>query len=172
VSEGEKQWLYSHTSAVIYPTTYEGFGLVPFEAAAAGAPCVFAPQASLTEVLPTELASIVPWDVAASAANTIALLRSDERRGELVAGIRAAGTRFTWRASAARSLDCYWEAAKAAPRPIPDIAPGHVAVNEFGWEVTPFWKLPLKTISVLRERGLRGLGPHVRGRLMHQGRHR
>src|SRR5205814_1860978 len=50
VSEAEKLWLYDHTSAVLYPTVYEGFGLVPFEAAHHGVPCLWAPQASLTEV--------------------------------------------------------------------------------------------------------------------------
>ena len=33
VDEPEKLWLLGHASLVIYPTLYEGFGLVPFEAA-------------------------------------------------------------------------------------------------------------------------------------------
>lgn len=33
VSDGELKWLYQHASAVIQPSTYEGFGLVPSEAA-------------------------------------------------------------------------------------------------------------------------------------------
>ncbi len=32
VSEAEKAWLYRRARLVLYPTVYEGFGLVPFEA--------------------------------------------------------------------------------------------------------------------------------------------
>ena len=67
VNEAEKRWLLEQAAAVVYPTVYEGFGLVPFEAAAAGAPCLFAPHTSLSEILPEELARLVPWDPAASA---------------------------------------------------------------------------------------------------------
>src|ERR1035441_9122305 len=45
VSEAEKTWLIAHAGAVVYPSVYEGFGLVPFESALSGVPCVFAPQA-------------------------------------------------------------------------------------------------------------------------------
>ena len=41
---------------MLYPTVQEGFGLVPFEAARAGVPCLFAAQTSLAEVLPREAA--------------------------------------------------------------------------------------------------------------------
>ncbi|HVL97172.1 MAG TPA: glycosyltransferase, partial [Solirubrobacteraceae bacterium] len=68
VSEAEKAFLLANAAAVAYPTLYEGFGLVPFEAGAAGVPCAFAPVASLAEVLPRELAVLVPWDAEASAA--------------------------------------------------------------------------------------------------------
>ncbi len=62
VREAEKRWLLEQAAAVLYPTVYEGFGLVPFEAAAAGTPCLFAPNTSLSEILPPELARLVPWD--------------------------------------------------------------------------------------------------------------
>jgi glycosyltransferase involved in cell wall biosynthesis len=42
VSEEEKAWLIAHAGAVLYPSVYEGFGLVPFESALQGVPCVFA----------------------------------------------------------------------------------------------------------------------------------
>ena len=41
---------------VLYPTTYEGFGLMPFEAADHGRPCLFASHTALAETLPPELA--------------------------------------------------------------------------------------------------------------------
>ena len=52
---------------VLYPTVYEGFGLVPFEAAGHGVPCMWAAGTSLSEILPEAAATIVPWDAAATA---------------------------------------------------------------------------------------------------------
>ena len=40
VSSAERNWLLRHASLVWYPTSAEGFGLVPFEAAAFGTPTV------------------------------------------------------------------------------------------------------------------------------------
>jgi len=67
LTEGERVWLLQRTKVVLYPTIQEGFGLVPFEAADAGVPTLFAPQTSLAEVLPVESGLLVPWDPAASA---------------------------------------------------------------------------------------------------------
>ena len=47
VSEVEKRWLYGRTAAVLYPSLYEGFGLVPFEAADYGVPCLWAPVTAM-----------------------------------------------------------------------------------------------------------------------------
>ena len=114
VSEAEKQWLYERCAAVVYPTTYEGFGLVPFEAADAGRPCLFAPVSSLAEVLPREAALIVPWDEELSADRAIDVLRDPEAAASAVATVRAAGARLTWDATATGLLDAY-DAALALP---------------------------------------------------------
>ena len=66
VSEPERAWLMAHAAAVVYPSVYEGFGLVPFESALSGVPCLFAPQSSLAEVAPPGTPTIVPWDPAAA----------------------------------------------------------------------------------------------------------
>ena len=67
VHEDEKAWLLAHAAAVVYPSTYEGFGLIPFEAAHAGTPCLVAPVSALRDTVPEALALLVPWDAAASA---------------------------------------------------------------------------------------------------------
>jgi glycosyltransferase involved in cell wall biosynthesis len=114
VSEGERQWLMRHAAAIIYPTVHEGFGLVPFEAAAFGVPCLFAAQSSLTELLDIELATIVPWDPARSAAAAAPLLSDGpERRGH-VEGLRVAAAALRWTDCARATIDAY-HAALAAP---------------------------------------------------------
>jgi hypothetical protein len=91
LDEPEKAWLYANAVAVVYPTVQEGFGLIPFEAAKAGIPCLFAPQASLADILPHEAALLVPWDAAASAERVLPVLHdSPERRRQVQLVIDAA----------------------------------------------------------------------------------
>ena len=113
VSEAEKRWLLEECAAVVYPTTYEGFGLVPFEAAHAGAPCLFAPVSSLAELAP-EAALLVPWDADLSADRCIDVLRDPQARAEQVARVRDAGAVLTWDRAAEGLLAAY-DAALALP---------------------------------------------------------
>ncbi|MBV9425350.1 MAG: glycosyltransferase [Solirubrobacterales bacterium] len=116
VSEAEKAWLLDRASLVMYPTVREGFGLVPFEAANHGVPCMWAAGTALSEVLPDEAATIVPWDVAQSVDRALELLRDEGARRRNVEVIRSAGERLTWDATGARLLEVY-EATCDAPSP-------------------------------------------------------
>ncbi len=88
VDEPCRRWLYSHASALIYPTTYEGFGLLPFEAAQSGLPCLFAAQASLAE-LAGDAATLIPWDASASAKAVLPLLSDGPAREHHLSQLRA-----------------------------------------------------------------------------------
>lgn len=112
VSEGEKAWLLRNVDAVVYPTAYEGFGLVPFECARVGVPCLFAGQSSLAE-LPSAAATLVPWDEVLSADRAHPLLVPGEARDHHLAAIRGASEGLTWAAAAARTVEIYREAAVA-----------------------------------------------------------
>lgn len=118
VSEAEKAWLYEHAQLVLYPTLSEGFGLVPFEAAAAGTACAFAPVSSLAEVLDPALATLVPWDVEASGGNVLALLRSEAERQRMVEAIAAHGERYRWDAAAQQCVDLYGEVLRRPARSV------------------------------------------------------
>jgi glycosyltransferase involved in cell wall biosynthesis len=116
VDEAEKRWLYEHAAAIVYPTIYEGFGLIPFEAADAGKPCFFARQASLAEFLPESAATIVPWDAAASADRAITILTDAERADQLVSEVRSAAQRLTWDETAEGLLATYDDAVRLPAR--------------------------------------------------------
>jgi glycosyltransferase involved in cell wall biosynthesis len=116
VSEREKAWLIANSGAILYPSVYEGFGLVPFESALSGVPCVFAAQASLAEAAPPGTAAIVPWDPVASAAGAHALLRDGALRDEHVRALAERARGFTWDAAARATVEVYREAAAAAVR--------------------------------------------------------
>jgi hypothetical protein len=114
VSEAEKTWLYANAALVLYPTVQEGFGLVPFEAARAGVPCLFAAQTSLAEVLPREAGRIVQWNAALTADEALRLI---EDGSSLVRTIVAAGERFTWRRTGELLLEVYEKSLGAPMRP-------------------------------------------------------
>jgi glycosyltransferase involved in cell wall biosynthesis len=88
VDEPRRRWLYTHASALVYPTTYEGFGLLPFEAAQSGLPCLFAAQASLAE-LAGDAATLIPWDAHASATAVLPLLSDGSARDHHLSQLRA-----------------------------------------------------------------------------------
>ena len=102
--EAQKAWLYRNAALVLYPTTFEGFGFIPFEAAEAGAPSLWADQSSMADLLPSEHAGIVPWDAEASAANAARLIADPQAREALVAAVRAAGAELTWDRTAEQLL--------------------------------------------------------------------
>ena len=81
LSEAAKAWLLRRARLVLYPTVHEGFGLIPFEAAAAGVPCLWAAGTALGELLPETAAEIVPWDAAATAETGAARSCATRRRG-------------------------------------------------------------------------------------------
>ena len=116
VSEPEKAWLLAHAGAVVYPSVYEGFGLVPFEAALGGVPCVFAAQSSLAEEAPAGTATIVPWDADASAAAVHALLTDADARARHVDALAAAARELSWQAAAEAFVEIYRQAALAPVR--------------------------------------------------------
>jgi glycosyltransferase involved in cell wall biosynthesis len=113
VEEAEKAWLLSHCRAVVYPSVYEGFGLVPFEAALGGVPCLFAAQSSLAEVTPAGSATIVQWDPVDSAARCRPLLDDGPERQELIALLARHARELTWERAAAATVRAYREAALA-----------------------------------------------------------
>lgn len=113
VQEPVKRWLLGHAAAVVYPTTSEGFGLTPFEAADAGTPCLFASHTSLAEILPSSAALLVPWDPEESARRAIRVLRAGEERERHVRTIRVAGSRFTSAKNAQGLADVYTKALRS-----------------------------------------------------------
>jgi glycosyltransferase involved in cell wall biosynthesis len=116
VSEDEKAWLLGHANAVVYPSVYEGFGLIPFESALNGVPCLFAPQSSLAEAAPLETATILPWDPTQSAIAAHALLTDADLRTRHIQALAAVASSLTWAAAATSMVEIYREAALAPVR--------------------------------------------------------
>jgi glycosyltransferase involved in cell wall biosynthesis len=99
----DKVWLLQHAQAVLYPTSAEGFGLVPFEAATLGTPTAFVRFGPLRETLP-DVDACDGWQVGPFADLVCRLLENPERQ---LAQIRAASERLTWAAHVDQVLAGY-----------------------------------------------------------------
>ena len=126
VDESGKRWLLSHATAIVYPTTYEGFGLVPFEAAAAGVPCLFAHVSSLTELFAPDAATMTPWDPAQTADRVVPLLQDGPERSAHLSLLTAAAVGLTWDQTASAILDAYQEAMALPGRDLTRIPEKHI----------------------------------------------
>jgi glycosyltransferase involved in cell wall biosynthesis len=99
VSSASRAWLLANATAILYPSSAEGFGFVPYEAAALGTPSVFTDFGPLREVsgvagLPTT------WSVEQHGADLVALLADEAAAQARVAALQEAIRRHTWAAFA------------------------------------------------------------------------
>lgn len=117
VSEAEKAWLYNRSRVTLYPTVHEGFGLVPFESAEHGVPCLWAAGTSLSELLPDEFAGILAWDAAETADRALALLRDQRVRDDNLGAIREAARKLTWDRAASELAALYTDVCDNAATP-------------------------------------------------------
>jgi glycosyltransferase involved in cell wall biosynthesis len=115
VSEPEKHWLYAHAALVLYPSTVEGFGLVPFEAARSGVPTLTSRQGSLAEVLPPDIPVLDSFDIEAGSEQAWRLLHDPGAAEALTEALRSHSRQFTWDVTAERLLDLFGQAL-ARPR--------------------------------------------------------
>jgi glycosyltransferase involved in cell wall biosynthesis len=101
--------LVAGARAVLHPSREEGFGLVPVEAMAAGAPVLAGTAASVVEVAGSAACLLDPDDADAWAGAIERVRHDDAWRAELVAAGTDRARRFTWDRAAAETLAVYSE---------------------------------------------------------------
>lgn len=109
VTSEERNWLLRHASICLYPTSNEGFGLVPFEAARFGTPTVFTSVGPLAEVLDGVPVVASSWDPDELAGCCQQLLDDPQLATEQVTATLKCGSRYTWDETAARLVRAYRE---------------------------------------------------------------
>ena len=107
VTSEERNWLLHHASVVLYPTSAEGFGLVPYEAARFDTPTIMVPFGPLGEVVGDLPATAADWspDALADAAEQVLGDPATARR-QVATALRS-GQDFTWTATAAKLVEVY-----------------------------------------------------------------
>ena len=110
VSGDDLETLYQLAECLIFTSAYEGFGLPPLEAMAAGCPVVAFANSSIPEVTADAAALIADGDAAAMAAAVGAILADpDERRRRAALG-SARAAQLTWSRTAEQTLAVYHRA--------------------------------------------------------------
>lgn len=97
--------LVGHAEAMIMPSLYEGFGLPPVEAMAAGVPVAVAQAASLPEVCGDAALYFNPLVVDEIAQGLIQITQDAELRGKLVSKGVKQSQQYTWDACAAATSE-------------------------------------------------------------------
>jgi hypothetical protein len=110
VTDSQKEWLYSHAALVLYPSSVEGFGLVPFEAAHRGVPTLSTRCGSLDEILPAGAPVIDGFGVLQAADVAHKLLDDTIAAQSVVEQTVARSGEFTWAVTAERLVALFEEA--------------------------------------------------------------
>ncbi|MDO8733409.1 MAG: glycosyltransferase [Actinomycetota bacterium] len=106
VTAGSRAWLLANADAVLYPSSAEGFGFVPYEAAALGTPSSFAGFGPLAEV--SGVMSVPRHWTVQDFAEDLTLLLGNPAAAELrLSQLRGAIERHTWRGFAEQLVDFF-----------------------------------------------------------------
>jgi glycosyltransferase involved in cell wall biosynthesis len=112
----ERNWLIRHADLVLYPSSAEGFGLVPYEAARFGTPTLFTRFGPLQELAPDIPVAADDWSPESLADAADCLLSDPAQARVQVESCLAAGTKYTWAATAEGLADLYRHVMALTPR--------------------------------------------------------
>ena len=104
--------LYRVSSAFVYPSLYEGFGLPPLEAMACETPVVAAETASIPEVVGEGGVLVDPHDVEGIATALDRVLTEDGTRRRLIRTGRRRAAAFSWENAAQKLADVFDDVAQ------------------------------------------------------------
>jgi glycosyltransferase involved in cell wall biosynthesis len=88
--------LYAEADVFVLPSSYESFGMVAAEAAAAGAPIVVTNRCGVAELFADRGALVVPYDAAALQAALAKLLQDGDLRARLGDEARSVAAEWSW----------------------------------------------------------------------------
>lgn len=110
LSRSELRSCVASATALVHPAIYEGFGLAPLEAMAAGTPVIACQAGSIPEVCGDAALLVDPLSVDDLAAAMLRVAGDEDLRNELAVKGRSRASRYTWTACAATTSAALREA--------------------------------------------------------------
>lgn len=101
ISDSRLRSLYSHASALIYPSLYEGFGLPSLEAMTCGCPVLVSDIPAHRETCGDAASYCDPNDASDIAGKINDIMDNESLRRELISKGKARAAQFTWQKTAA-----------------------------------------------------------------------
>jgi O-antigen biosynthesis alpha-1,3-mannosyltransferase len=99
--------IYSGARALLFPSTYEGFGLPVLEAMQSGIPVMTSINSSMSEITQDKALLIDPQNIEAIVKAIVELATNDELVGQLSAGGIERSRDFSWDIKVKKTLDIY-----------------------------------------------------------------
>jgi glycosyltransferase involved in cell wall biosynthesis len=107
VSDEELVCAYNGADVLVLPSLYEGFGYTPLEAMACGTPTVVSTGGSLPEIVGIASLTVDPSQPEELAEALLSVVRDPEMKRDLIAKGRINVQRFSWRATAGKTMEIY-----------------------------------------------------------------
>lgn len=111
VPDGDLQQIYAIARLFLFLSLYEGFGLSPVEALAAGCPVVSSNRSSMPEVLGSAAAMVNPENLSEITKAVLEILESPEMNSSVIERGREQARKFPWRQTGEKTLEVYREMA-------------------------------------------------------------
>jgi glycogen synthase len=116
VTEAEKSWLLANAILVLYPSLYEGFGLIPFEAVFHHTPVLAFRDTAVGEVLGDEVTYLTSYNPERGAEVVWHLINDREASRRQIELIQARAQLFTWNNVAYSVWELYDRVLRLPPR--------------------------------------------------------
>lgn len=107
IPNSQRDWLYQQTSAYIFPSLTEGFGLPGLEAMGYGAPVISSDKTCLPEVYGDAALYFNPLDIHDMAEKIDTILIDNTLRKSLIEKGKSQITRYSWKRMAEQTLEVY-----------------------------------------------------------------
>lgn len=107
VEEEDVPYIYNATTAFVFPSNYEGFGIPLLQAMACGTPNAASDVASIPEITQDAALLFNPEDVADMADNLAKIIKDDKKRQELIENGLARVQNFSWEKCAQETLKIF-----------------------------------------------------------------
>ncbi|WP_077152330.1 glycosyltransferase family 4 protein [Halorubrum tropicale] len=107
VSDEKRNWLYHNSTALLFPSLYEGFGLPIIEAMDCGTPVLTSDRGAMAEIAGNAAVLVDPTDVDAISSGIEQIATNSSFRRSLIESGRERATRFTWMSTAEKMVSIY-----------------------------------------------------------------